>query len=93
MPSPTRVTVSDRLCPGRRAGDDRVTQVEQAEVVPGTSARTSRRDVLRIVRAEPRLALRMPVFLAAAVLARLRARAAVRSGDFTTWLRDDSSRR
>jgi hypothetical protein len=70
-----------------------ISQVEQAAVVPGTSARTSPRDLLRLVRAEPRLALRMPVFLAAAVLARLRARAAVRSGDFTTWLRDDSSRR
>ena len=70
-----------------------ITQVEQADVVPGASARTSPRDLLRLVRAEPRLALRLPVFLAAAVLARLRARAAVRSGDFTTWLRDDSSRR
>jgi hypothetical protein len=45
-----------------------------------------------MVRREPRLAPRMPVFLAAALIARRRARAAVSSGDFSTWLRDESSR-
>ncbi len=67
-------------------------QLERDAVLPGASARTTPRDLLTLVRREPRLALPMPVFLAAAVLARLRARRAVRSGDYTTWLRDDSSR-
>jgi hypothetical protein len=40
----------------------------------------------------PRLASRMPVFLAIALAARMRARRAVRAGDFHTWLRDESSR-
>jgi hypothetical protein len=34
----------------------------------------------------------MTVFLAAAVVARRKARAAVRAGDYGTWLRDESSR-
>lgn len=40
----------------------------------------------------PAVGLRMPVFLAFTVLARARARRPVRSGDHTTWLRDESSR-
>ena len=55
-------------------------------------SRTSRADLVGLVRHEPALALRMPVFLAVAVIARRRAAAAVRRGDYTTWLRDDSSR-
>jgi hypothetical protein len=35
----------------------------------------------------------MVVFLATAVVARLGARRAKRTGDFSTWLRDESSRR
>ena len=34
----------------------------------------------------------MVVFVGVTVVARARARRAVRSGDFSTWLRDDSSR-
>jgi hypothetical protein len=55
-------------------------------------ARTSGADLFGVVRARPALAPRMAVFLAVTVLSRLRARRAVRSGDFTTWLRDDSTR-
>jgi hypothetical protein len=55
-------------------------------------ARTSRADLLRILRTEPWLAPHMTVFLVLTVLARRRARRAVRAGDFTTWLRDESSR-
>ena len=67
-------------------------QLERGAAAPGASARTSPRDLAALVRREPRLGLRMPVFLAAAVLARVRARSAVRSGDYDTWLRDESSR-
>jgi hypothetical protein len=62
-------------------------------VRPDVSARTSARDLLGLARREPRLAVRIPLFLAVAVLARATARRAVRAGDFTTWLRDESSRR
>lgn len=55
--------------------------------------RTSASDLRAIVRAEPRLAPHVVVFLAVALLARLRASRIVARGDFSTWLRDDSSRR
>jgi len=67
-------------------------EIEQDEVLPGATARTNVRDVLGIAGREPRMALRIALFLAVAVLARAGARRAVRSGDFTTWLRDESSR-
>lgn len=41
---------------------------------------------------DPRLAVRVPVFLAVGLVARRRSRRAVRAGDYTTWLRDESSR-
>jgi glycosyltransferase involved in cell wall biosynthesis len=68
-------------------------QLEQDDVVAGTSARTSVRDLAEMVSARPALAPAMTVFLATAVVARLGARRAKRSGDFSTWLRDESSRR
>ncbi|MRJ76492.1 glycosyltransferase [Aeromicrobium sp. SMF47] len=46
----------------------------------------------QIVRDRPALAPRVIVFLAVTVVARARARRLVRSGDFTTWHRDESSR-
>jgi hypothetical protein len=46
-----------------------------------------------MVRRRPALAVKMPVFLAVAVLAKRRAARAVRRGDYDTWLRDESSRR
>ena len=67
-------------------------QIEQDAVRPDASARTSVRDLLGLARREPLLAIRIPLFLAVAVLARTTARRAVRAGDFTTWLRDESSR-
>jgi glycosyltransferase involved in cell wall biosynthesis len=68
-------------------------QLEQEDVVPGASARTGVRDLVGMVRGEPGLAPAMFVFLATAVVARLGARRAKRAGDFSTWLRDESSRR
>jgi glycosyltransferase involved in cell wall biosynthesis len=58
----------------------------------GTGARTTPGDLLTVVRERPALAVRVPVFLAVTVAGRLRARTAVRRGDFTTWERDASSR-
>jgi Glycosyl transferase family 2 len=55
--------------------------------------RTSWSDLIRIVRERPTLAPKVAVFLGVTAVARWRARAAIRSGDFGTWLRDESSRR
>jgi hypothetical protein len=67
-------------------------QVEQAEGGPDASARTRPADLLAMIRAEPLLAPRVAVFLAVAVIARRRARREVRRHQYTTWLRDESSR-
>lgn len=56
------------------------------------SARTSRADLIGVVRGKPAMALRLPVFLGITVVSRARARRSIRSGDFQTWLRDESSR-
>ncbi|MCY7401621.1 MAG: glycosyltransferase [Nocardioides sp.] len=56
------------------------------------ASRTSLRILLALAVSRPGVALRLPVFLGVHVAARLGARRAVRSGDFTTWQRDESSR-
>lgn len=55
-------------------------------------AKTSAAGLVAMVRRRPALALRMPVFVGVAVVSKLAARRRVRRGDFTTWLRDESSR-
>jgi Glycosyl transferase family 2 len=70
-----------------------VAQVEGTEGAPGSTARTRPRDLLAMVRGRPRLAPRVALFLAVAMLARFRASRAVRHKDYSTWLRDESSRR
>lgn len=45
-----------------------------------------------LARKQPALIPRIGVFVVITVIARLRARSAVRSGDFTQWQRDESSR-
>jgi len=57
-----------------------------------TDSRTTKSDLIEVCRRRPVLILRVPVFLAAAVLARRKAASSLRRGDFTTWLRDESSR-
>lgn len=56
------------------------------------ASRTSPRILLGLAVSRPGVALRLPVFVAIHVAARLGARRALRSGDFTTWQRDESSR-
>lgn len=56
------------------------------------ASRTSMRTLVGLAVSRPGLALRLPVFLGVHVAARVGARRAVRSGDFTTWQRDESSR-
>ncbi|MYT25251.1 glycosyltransferase family 2 protein, partial [Streptomyces sp. SID7760] len=71
----------------------------QASQAPGSaqgahapSARTGTDDLRALLRAQPSLLPGVVVFVAAALAARRRARKAIRSGDFSTWLRDESSR-
>lgn len=56
------------------------------------SSRTTPQYLARMVLVQPLLAPRVAVFVAVNAVARLAARRAVRSGDFTTWQRDESSR-
>ena len=70
-----------------------VAQVERTEGAPDSNARTQSADLVAIVKDEPRMAPRVALFLAVAVLARVRASRAVRHQDYSTWLRDNSSRR
>lgn len=56
------------------------------------SARTSPRDLVGMLRARPRLAPKLAVFLGVTLVARNLARRSIRGGDYATWLRDESSR-
>ncbi|MFD7631168.1 glycosyltransferase [Streptomyces sp. NPDC059851] len=59
---------------------------------PVPSARTGSGDLRDLALAHPRLLPGIAVFVVAALAARRGARKAVRTGDFSTWLRDESSR-
>jgi hypothetical protein len=76
----------------RRVRSATATAQLAARTTAGDSARTSRADLLRVVRQQPAMALRLPVFLGITAVSRARARRWVAAGDFTTWLRDESSR-
>ncbi|MFI7028314.1 glycosyltransferase [Microbispora rosea] len=69
-----------------------VSELERETGPGGPSARTSLGDLVRIAAREPWLLPAAAVFTSVTVLARRRARRAVRAGDYTTWLRDESSR-
>ena len=73
-----------RVVTGNAQADDQ--RLRRAE------SHTSVLSLLRIAIAEPRLLPRVPVFVGVAVVSRLLARRAISRGDFTTWLRDESSR-
>jgi glycosyltransferase involved in cell wall biosynthesis len=66
-------------------------QADSAAIRRSTS-RTTPRTLLHLVRTQPRLSWRMPVFVGVHLAASLGARRAVRAGDFTSWRRDESSR-
>jgi hypothetical protein len=66
-------------------------QAEQLGARRGSS-HTGLGTLLGLVTRQPGLGLRLPVFVGVHIAARLRARRAIRSGDFTTWQRDESSR-
>ncbi|MCW2881889.1 MAG: glycosyl transferase [Sphaerisporangium sp.] len=68
-----------------------VAEIEQGPIA-GQEARTGLRDLLAIGGRAPWLLPHLGVFLAITLVARARARRAVRAKDYTTWLRDESSR-
>lgn len=68
-----------------------VAEIEQGPMA-GQEARTGLRDLIGIAGRAPWLLPHLAVFLSVTLLARARARRAVRAKDYTTWLRDESSR-
>lgn len=75
-----------------QTGHNAVERTGQRQPAPADVAGTRRADLLDVVRRDPAMALRLPVFLGITAVSRARARKRIRSGDFTTWLRDESSR-
>lgn len=57
-----------------------------------SGARTTPATLVRLAASRPTVAPKIVVFLAVTVVARIQARRWIRGGDFTTWLRDESSR-
>ncbi|GGZ55348.1 hypothetical protein GCM10010371_13560 [Streptomyces subrutilus] len=86
-------TSSAQLEHAQAAGAAGAPAADAAAAQPVASARTGTADLRALLRAQPGLFPGVVVFLAAAVVARRGARRAVRTGDFSTWLRDESSRR
>ncbi|SDK96876.1 Glycosyl transferase family 2 [Nocardioides sp. YR527] len=64
----------------------------QADQHAARHASTSVSDLIKLGLRQPSVGLRVPVFLTITVIARRLSRRAVRAGDYTTWLRDESSR-
>jgi hypothetical protein len=73
-----------RVVTGNAQAADLELRRPSSVTTPAMLARMSIRD--------PRIGIRVPVFLGLVFVARWRSRRAVRAGDFTTWLRDESSR-
>jgi glycosyltransferase involved in cell wall biosynthesis len=69
-----------------------VLQVDETPGAPASTARTRPAELLAIIRAAPWLVPSVVVFVSIALIARRGARRAVRRGDYSTWLRDNSTR-
>lgn len=68
-------------------------QIERSAQVPDSSERTIVWDLLAILTSNPALAPKLAVFLAVTVVARWQGNGAAKRQDYTTWLRDESSRK
>ena len=66
-------------------------QADAAGLREGQS-RTDAGTLLALVRKQPRLSVKVPVFIAVWLVSSLAASRAAKRGDFDTWLRDESSR-
>ena len=69
-----------------------VAQVDQLSL-RSSESRTTMRTLLELARDQPRLIARLPVFVGVTLVARRRAAKAVAAGDYSTWQRDESSRK
>jgi hypothetical protein len=69
-----------------------VTQIERTDQAPESTARTAAADLMAILLRNPATAPRLALFAVVTVTARLAARRAIARGDYSTWLRDESSR-
>jgi len=69
-----------------------IAQLRRDRPDPVDNARTSWSDLADLLRRNPALAGKLAVFLGLTVFIRLRARKPIRQQDYTTWLRDESSR-
>jgi Glycosyl transferase family 2 len=70
-----------------------VAQVGLTEGAPQSTARTRPAELVKIAVREPAMAPKLAAFAGMALMAQRGARRAVRRGDYTTWLRDESTRR
>jgi hypothetical protein len=73
-----------RVVTGNAQADRQRLRSAASQTTPGT--------LVRLLRQAPSLTGKVAIFLVVTALALLRARGAIRSGDVTTWLRDESSR-
>lgn len=73
-----------RVVTGNAQADSGGTRSASSVTTPAT--------LLSLGAGQPRLLVKLPVFLAVTLIARARARRAVRTADFTTWQRDETSR-
>jgi len=55
-------------------------------------SRTTASDIGHVLRGEPAMVTRLPVFAMVTMISRARARRAIKRADFSTWQRDESSR-
>ena len=76
----------------RRVRDTTGNEQARRSGVRRAGSHTRVRTLLALAVTRPGLAGRLPVFLAVHVAASFGARRAIRTGDFTTWQRDESSR-
>lgn len=83
-------TVSDLI--RRRVRAVTGTHQVMAAKLGNPSSRTTIADIGLVVREDPAMLWRLPVFGSVTVISRIRARRAIRRADFTTWQRDESSR-
>jgi hypothetical protein len=69
-----------------------VIQLEHTPGAPEMVARTRLRDLVAIIKCEPRCAPQMMIFLVVTLIVRFMSRRSVRKHGYLTWFRDESSR-
>ncbi|WP_314250261.1 glycosyltransferase [Streptomyces sp. DSM 40907] len=82
----------ERFQAARQPGAPEGAREQVPEQVPEQTARTGTADLRALLRARPALLPGVVVFVVAALAARRGSRKAIRDQDFSTWLRDESSR-